>query len=82
MSVNEEGWRKESDIVVIPDVGTIPWDGFENAMAMIEAGERAAEQVLPRIRMGWAPATWILFPVQPEAAQTLVCVGLSAAGKL
>jgi NTE family protein len=51
MSCNEEGWRKESDIVVVPDVGAIPWDGFENAMAMIEAGERAAEQALPRIRM-------------------------------
>src|SRR5579863_755729 len=53
MSFNEEGWRKESDIVVVPDVGAIPWDGFENAMAMIEAGERAAEQALPRIR------TWL-----------------------
>jgi NTE family protein len=51
MSFNEEGWRKESDIVVVPDVGAIPWDGFENAMAMIEAGERAAEVELPRIRM-------------------------------
>jgi len=50
MSFNEEGWRKESDAVVIPDVGAIPWDGFENAMAMIEAGERAAEKALPQIR--------------------------------
>jgi NTE family protein len=50
MSFNEEGWRRESDVVLIPDVGSIPWDGFENAMAMIEAGERAAEQALPRIR--------------------------------
>jgi NTE family protein len=50
MSFNEEGWRKESDIVLTPDVGAIPWDGFQNAMSMIEAGERAAEQALPRIR--------------------------------
>jgi NTE family protein len=50
MSFNEEGWRKDSDAVVIPDVGAIPWDGFENAMAMIEAGERAAEKALPQIR--------------------------------
>jgi NTE family protein len=50
MSVNEEVWRKYSDIVLIPDVGAIPWDGFENAMHMIEAGERAAEQALPQIR--------------------------------
>jgi hypothetical protein len=50
MSVNEEVWRKESDVVLIPTVSAIPWDGFENAMAMIEAGESAAEQALPRIR--------------------------------
>jgi hypothetical protein len=50
MSYNEEGWRRESDVVLMPDVGSIPWDGFENAMLMIEAGERAAEQALPQIR--------------------------------
>lgn len=50
MAHNEERWRKYSDIVLMPDVGSIPWDGFENAKRMIEAGERAAEQALPRIR--------------------------------
>jgi len=55
MSFNEEGWRRESDVVVMPDVGAIPWDGFDNAMAMIAAGERAAEQALPRIRQWLAP---------------------------
>jgi NTE family protein len=50
MSHNEEVWRKQSDIVVMPDVGAIPWDGFDNARRMIEAGERAAEQALPQIR--------------------------------
>jgi NTE family protein len=50
MSFNEEGWRKESDVVLMPDVGSIPWNGFENAMSMIAAGERAAELALPQIR--------------------------------
>lgn len=50
MSQNEEVWRKHADIVLMPDVGAIPWDGFENTMRMIEAGERAAEQALPQIR--------------------------------
>jgi hypothetical protein len=50
MSYNEEGWRRESDVVLMPDVGAIPWDGFQNSMLMIEAGERAAEQALPQIR--------------------------------
>lgn len=50
MSTNEDGWRGLSDVVVVPDVAAIPWDGFENAMNMIEAGERAAERALPAIR--------------------------------
>jgi NTE family protein len=50
LSQNEEVWRKYSDVVLMPEVGAIPWDGFDNAMRMIEAGERAAEQALPQIR--------------------------------
>jgi NTE family protein len=50
MASNEEGWRKLSDVVIMPDVAAIPWDGFENALNMIAAGERAAEQALPTIR--------------------------------
>jgi NTE family protein len=50
MSQNEEVWRKYSDVVLMPDVGAIPWDGFNNALLMIEAGERAAEEALPQIR--------------------------------
>lgn len=57
MSFNEEGWRKQSDIVLTPDVGAIPWDGFDNAMQMIAAGERAAEQAIPQIREWLAPTT-------------------------
>jgi len=50
MSENEESWRKHSDLVLTPDVAAIPWDGFANSQRMIEAGELAAEEVLPRIR--------------------------------
>jgi len=50
MANNEEIWRKHSDLVLLPDVGAIPWDGFENAKRMIEAGENAAERALPQIR--------------------------------
>jgi NTE family protein len=49
MAHNEEGWRRHSDIVLMPDVGAIPWDGFCNAQRMIEAGRQAAEQALPQI---------------------------------
>jgi NTE family protein len=50
MANNEDSWRDHSDIVLLPDVGSIPWDGFENAKRMIEAGEAAAESALPEIR--------------------------------
>ncbi len=50
MSENEESWRKYSDVVLTPDVVAIPWDGFANSRRMIEAGETAAEESLPRIR--------------------------------
>jgi hypothetical protein len=41
MANNEDSWREHSDLVLLPDVGSIPWDGFENAKRMIEAGESA-----------------------------------------
>ena len=50
MSENEASWRSYSDVVLTPDVATIPWDGFDNSQRMIDAGESAAEEALPRIR--------------------------------
>jgi NTE family protein len=65
MANNEDSWRKHSDLVLLPDIGAIPWDGFENAKRMIEAGERAAERALPQIRewLGQVPAA---APAQTE----------------
>lgn len=50
MAHNEENWRRHCDVVLTPEVGAIPWDGFENAQRMVEAGEAAAEKALPEIR--------------------------------
>ncbi len=50
MSEHEENWRKYSDVVLTPDVATIPWDGFDNSRRMIDAGESATEEALPHIR--------------------------------
>jgi NTE family protein len=55
MANNEESWRKHSDAVLMPPVGAIPWDGFENAKKMIEAGEQVAEAALPQIRQWMSP---------------------------
>jgi len=46
----EEGWRRMSDLVVVPDVSNVQWDEFTSAEKLVEAGERAAEKALPEIR--------------------------------
>jgi NTE family protein len=50
----EDSWRRESDLIVTPDVSRIDWDGFACGPEMIRAGETAAELALPTIR-GWYP---------------------------
>jgi NTE family protein len=51
----EENWRKQSDLVISPDVCAMNWDAFNCAERLIEAGERAALEILPQIR-AWQPA--------------------------
>jgi len=46
---SEEGWRKQTDLVIAPDVRGIDWDGFARGPQMIEAGEAAALAALPKI---------------------------------
>jgi hypothetical protein len=45
----EDGWRRMSDAVIVPEVHTVQWDGFASATMLIEAGEKAAEKALPDI---------------------------------
>jgi NTE family protein len=51
----EESWRRESDVVVTPDVRRVEWDGFECGPELVKAGEEAAVAALATIR-GWFPA--------------------------
>lgn len=46
----ESQWRRHSNLVITPDVQHIAWKSFESAELLIEAGERAARAVLPKIR--------------------------------
>src|SRR5689334_24446326 len=46
----EESWRKDSDLVIVPDVRRVEWDGFGSGAAMVKAGEEAGEAALPEIR--------------------------------
>ena len=50
----EDSWRRESDLVITPDVSRIDWDGFDCGPEMLKAGEAAALAALPAIR-NWLP---------------------------
>ena len=64
MAHNQDAWRKHSDLVISPQVASVPWDGFssESARLMIEAGEQACESALPRIRQWLRERKKISFP--------------------
>jgi len=53
-SQTEESWRRESDLVITPDVSKIDWDGFGCGPEMLKAGEAAALAALPAIQK-WFP---------------------------
>jgi len=66
-SRTEESWRKESDLVITPDVGSVEWDGFHCGPAMVKAGEAAALAALPAIR-AWFPEKKAALIPEPEVA--------------
>ena len=53
----EAEWRRHSDAVIVPHVGDVAWDSFENVRHTIAAGEKAAELVIPQIRQWLAMET-------------------------
>jgi NTE family protein len=51
----EDTWRRDTDLVITPDVSHVQWDGFNCGEEMVKAGELAAMAALPAIRK-WLPA--------------------------
>jgi NTE family protein len=51
----EREWRKHSNLVICPAVSDMDWDCFVSARHLIEAGEKAAEAVIPSI-LKWLDA--------------------------
>jgi NTE family protein len=45
----EAQWRRYSNVVITPEVKEIGWNSFESAHLLVEAGERAAQAVMPQI---------------------------------
>ena len=63
----EQDWRKHSDLVIAPDVGTVQWDGFACGRQLIRAGEAATEAALAAI-----PRRFL----RPAATGTVTAAGL------
>jgi NTE family protein len=55
-SHTEDTWRRESDLVIAPDVGAVEWDGFGCGPDLLRSGETAALAALPRVQ------EWLRFP--------------------
>lgn len=51
-SQTEETWRRDSDLIIAPEVCGIHWDGFECGAELLKVGEAAALAAVPKIQ-GW-----------------------------
>jgi len=66
----EEAWRKDSDLIITPDVCGVQWDGFESGTELLKAGEAAALAAMPKIQ-GWiGKAHPALRPVEAVPSST------------
>jgi len=46
----EQAWRQESELIIIPDLKAIEWNGFEAGPELVNAGAEAALVALPAIQ--------------------------------
>jgi NTE family protein len=46
----ESGWRRDSDLIITPDLKTVDWNGFDAGPELLRAGEAAASGALPVIQ--------------------------------
>ncbi len=77
-SRTEQEWRRYSDLVIVPDVSGAEWDAFGSAEKLIQAGETAALEAVPRIKAWLAGPS----PTKAPAAGSPVRSGSSAAKAL
>ena len=64
-SRSEQGWRKESDLVIVPDVRAVEWDGFLHGPELLKAGEAAALAAIPSIQAWLANPQPVTVPTEP-----------------
>jgi len=53
----ENSWRRETDLVIAPDVHGIDWNAFGRGPELVQAGEAAAQASVPEIREWLSPRT-------------------------
>ena len=53
---SESGWRRESDLIIVPELKGIDWNGFADASELVAAGYEAALAALPAIRSWFSGA--------------------------
>ena len=61
----EDGWRRQSDLVITPDVRSVQWDGFGNGPDLVKAGATAALEALPQIEAWLAAQPRVANPAVP-----------------
>jgi NTE family protein len=61
----DDGWRRESDLIIAPEVRGVDWHAFDRGPQLVEAGETAALGALPVIRAWLSPAARV--PVEMVA---------------
>lgn len=69
----EDGWRRQSDVVVSPETRGIQWDGFKSAAQLMEAGEQAALAMLPQILALTQPGSHCVKMGDPFNTQEAYC---------
>jgi NTE family protein len=47
---SDDGWHRDSDLVITPDVGGVDWYAFGRGPMLVQAGEAAALAALPMIQ--------------------------------
>ena len=51
----EDAWRRETDLVIAPELRGIDWNAFNRGRQLVQAGAAAAEASIPAIREWFAP---------------------------
>lgn len=65
----EQEWRQSSDLVIVPDVTGMEWDAFGSADKLIQAGEIAALEAVPKIKAWLADVQPALKPRPARASR-------------